>query len=228
MPGVTPPDCCRADEECYKPYDCRKPCEPGSVRCGEFGDCCPVGASCVDGECACPGKKPPCKGVCCAKDEECDDGVCKAICKTETDRRASRLYNRETQCCTEFGIERKYPIRYYARCEKTRVPRKGYVPEANGCGAKGGPKFPDTFGDASFLDACNRHDLCYGRCNSDRGACDKAFGKRLEKACTTAYPKPGKAQRACLEQAKTYYDGVRLLGSVAYDAAQSEACQCCP
>jgi hypothetical protein len=203
-------------------------CLPGSTRCGVDYHCCPPGGHCVDHVCRCKDERSFCGQECCKKDEECDGGICKAVCATETHRRATQLYDRKTHCCTESGIEPKYPIRYFERCRKTRVARKGYTPTANGCGPKGGPKFSDTFGKASFLEACNTHDLCYGRCRSDRDTCDQHFRKQLMKACTAAYPGGGKQLKACIRTADEYHSGVVALGEVAYDDAQSEACQCCP
>ncbi|MEZ5102330.1 MAG: hypothetical protein R3C15_21520 [Thermoleophilia bacterium] len=226
-PCGDPRNCCYPNDDCVDGRLCKEKCPKGSVRCGEYHDCCPVGARCVKGECACPDTRDPCKGVCCKKGEECIRGVCKPYCENETARGASRVYDPATQCCTEYGIEPKYPIRYFERCRKTRVPREGYVPEANGCGPKGGPKFPDKVGRADFRPACDAHDICYGTCRSDRDACDAQFARQLKRACQRAYPK-GKKRQACLARAKDYVDGVTALGSIAYDAAQSEACQCCP
>ena len=176
----------------------------------------------------CPDGRDPCKDECCKDDEQCIDDECKKRCENEHSRGASRMYNPKTQCCTDYGIERKYPIRYFERCRKTRVPRAGFKPTSNGCGPAGGPKVPDKFGKASFLKACNKHDICYGTCKSDRKACDKKFGQRLRAACRGAYGKGTTGRARCLERADEYHDLVTALGSVAYDDAQSEACQCCP
>ena len=176
----------------------------------------------------CPDGRDPCKDVCCEEGEECIDGECKRRCENERGRGVTRMYNPKTQCCTEYGIEPKYPIRYFARCEKTRVPRTGYKPTSNGCGPEGGPKVPDKVGKASFLAACNKHDICYGKCKSDRHACDERFGRRLRRACEVAYPQGTRTRKACLDVAKDYHEAVIALGSIAYDDAQSKACQCCP
>lgn len=176
----------------------------------------------------CRDGRDPCKDVCCKEDEQCIDGRCKRHCENERARGVTRMYDPKTQCCTEYGIERKYPIRYFERCRKTRVPRPGYKPTSNGCGPAGGPKVPDSFGKASFLDACNKHDICYGTCKSNRHTCDKKFGKRLRRACRGAYPDGSRKLAECLDRAKDYHDAVIALGSIAYDDAQSEACQCCP
>ncbi|MEZ5098570.1 MAG: hypothetical protein R3C15_01920 [Thermoleophilia bacterium] len=217
---------CQKHEVCNPDGEAICACPGGSPRCS--GECCPLGARCVEGACVCKDERDPCKGICCKKGEECVRGECKPYCRNETARGVSRVYDPETQCCTEHGIEQKYPIRIYERCRKTRVPRPGYEPTSNGCGPKGGPKVSDTFGKASFLEACNAHDICYGTCKSDRDACDKRFGKQLRRACRNAYGEGTKKRDACLETAKGYHDAVIALGSIAYADAQSEACQCCP
>jgi hypothetical protein len=162
--------------------------------------------------------------------QKCIRGRCEWYCETESDRRRTHIYDPATQCCTGYGIEQKYPIQNYTRCEKTRVPRPGYTPDVNGCGAKNGPKVPDHFKKASFLAACNAHDRCYGTCRAEKSACDDAFVAGITKACRDAFKKGSKNRRDCMETVKTYELGVRLGGTLvgAYDDAQSEACQCCP
>ena len=217
---------CKTNEICTPDGVQLCTCPGGSPRCG--GRCCPAGARCVDGTCVCADKREICDEVCCKKGEECIRGECKPYCEKESARGASRVYDPKTQCCTDYGIEPKYPIRIFERCRKTRVPKPDYKPTANGCGPKGGPKVSDTFGKASFLEACNAHDICYGTCKSDRDACDERFGKQLRAACKSAYRKNTKNRAACLETADSYHDAVVALGGFAYDDAQSEACQCCP
>ena len=218
---------------------CEKACCPLGTGCGTVNkpccdnvcgtSCCkPKEDCCGDTEC-CPPDRECCGEKCCPEGEGCVRGKCEKICKTETARGVSRVYNPETQCCTEGGIEPKYPIRYFTLCEKTRVARKGYKPTSNGCGPEGGPKLPDSFGKASFLAVCNKHDLCYGKCRSDRKACDRKFCQGIKAACQKAYPKAKSKMRIrCDNRAELYCDGVTALGSLAYDDAQSKACQCCP
>jgi hypothetical protein len=199
--------------------------KPTAWICAKYEKCGADGGDLCIG---CPDGRDPCKDVCCKEDERCIDDVCKRECENEHDRHATHMYNPKTQCCTEYGIEPKYPIRYYGRCEKTRVPRAGYKPTSNGCGPAGGPKVPNGFGKASFLDACNKHDRCYGTCRSNRRLCDERFGRRLRRACTNTYGEGTRKRARCLDRAESYHDAVIALGSVAYADAQSEACQCCP
>ncbi len=148
----------------------------------------------------------------------------------------TRIYDPETQCCTEGGIAQKYPIEdadYYPRCEKTRVKRAGREPSGTGfCGPEGGPRAADGFGRANFLPHCQAHDDCYDTCRSDRERCDEVFCNRLLNACRNAYPqvkrRKGPKRRACESMARDYCEAVVTFGSIAYTAAQRKACQCCP
>jgi hypothetical protein len=77
-----------------------KPCKPGTLKCGT--KCCPKEASCVRGECVCPGgttggtTTPLCgsgaSAKCCASNQGCVNGSCLDFCPPET----------ETCCCTCF------------------------------------------------------------------------------------------------------------------------------
>ena len=141
--------------------------------------CCPKNRrwDAAQGECVCIAR--PCGGTCCSTGKECVRGECKHVCKTETRRRVTRVYDPETQCCTEGGIAQKYPIEdadYYPRCEKTRVKRAGREPSGKGfCGPEGGPRAADGFGRANFLPHCQAHDDCYDTCRSDRERCDEVL-----------------------------------------------------
>jgi hypothetical protein len=189
--------------------------------CGDNG-CCEV-------YCDCPEERKCGDDNCCEEGQECIRGECKHYCKNEKARGQTKVYDPKTECCTEHGIEPKYPIRHYERCKKTRVARAGHKPTSNGCGPAEGPKVPNTFGKASFLAACNAHDICYDTCRSDRDKCDETFYRQLKAACRAAYPVQGsKNRKACVAQATNYHDAVIALGSIAYEDAQSKACQCCP
>jgi hypothetical protein len=143
-------------------------------------------------------------------------------------------YNPVTQCCTRSGVQQKYPIVNLAACPN-RVRHPGYVPQANGCGAAAGPKFPDRFPPgsptgANFGRCCNAHDICWGTCNSNKSDCDSFFLDCLKDECRTAFLplRPGQ-YTACLGAAQAYFIGVSRTGAgmTAYEAAQKDACDCC-
>lgn len=138
-------------------------------------------------------------------------------------------YEPRTQCCTDYGIEPKFPMSRPARCkDKTQATS---VIEANGCGPRDKPMTGEfTIGKKtlSFKKACNAHDICYGTCSSDRVSCNDDFEKAMKKVCTDAFGKRTKARATCLAEAETYSDAVRLFGGDAYDEAQKAHCKCCP
>lgn len=137
-------------------------------------------------------------------------------------------------------------------------PKPNHKPSSNGCGTSGWkgklvPEMPLWMID--FSSSCNSHDLCYSTCNSSRSKCDQAFLKDMLDACSTKFGKPslklpdlGDVGRpifgggirfpkpkvpnlrleTCKKLAKTYYTAVNKAGSIAYNAAQDEACICCP
>jgi hypothetical protein len=142
------------------------------------------------------------------------------------------LYDPAIQCCTPSGVQTKHPIADLARCP-SRVPHPGLVCTPNGCGAEGGQSFPGGFGAASFLPCCNGHDCCWGRCNSDRNACDGDFLGCMRASCDAAYP-PGSGpmnairNSSCRAAANAYHTAVQSgFGTDAYNAAQRAACDCC-
>jgi hypothetical protein len=160
---------------------------------------------------------------------------CLALCKwNQLNRKREQRYNPDTECCTDGGVQPKYPIKNFVLCEQTRVKRKGFKPDESKyyCGPADRPPFPDVFGKANFLPHCKKHDRCYDTCRSDRKECDRDFCEGLFKACANAYPKvrgkKGPKRRSCEGHARDYCDATIALGGFAYDDAQSKACQCCP
>lgn len=110
-----------------------------------------------------------------------------------------------------------------------RVPRPNHTPTINGCGPSGfGWGVPDSFGRANFTPACNRHDRCYGTCNENRMKCDFLMRKSMKAACKRAYRDNRKWRARCNGVANLYFNKVRESGLSAYEAAQNEACECCP
>jgi hypothetical protein len=206
-------DCCPGPPE---EYECQCKAPPGGAAI-----CVP---KCSKGE--------PCGNSCCKDDEECvtgqDGQTCKPFCKTHTDRYTSPYYDRATQCCTQHGVQQKYPMGNLEACRPTMKPRPGYTSRPNGCGPAE-KNLPDRYKKASFLDACNAHDACYDKCGSSETACNEDFCKALEQSCRSAYPaRTSRNRQKCDDMAQTYCDGVRLLGSSYWEDAQKKACQCCP
>lgn len=184
-----------------------------------------------------------CKHLCCKADEGCevktfmpDSGradrepycVSVAYCDWESGARNNHdKYNPDSECCTDYGVEPKYPPRYLDKCQdKTQA--DGVI-EANGCGTRDKSVQEDfVFGKTkvSFRKACNAHDVCYGTCGSSQSKCNDKFEKALKKTCNKV--KRGAARKACNAQAATYVDAVRLFGSSAFDDSQKQSCKCCP
>ena len=141
------------------------------------------------------------------------------------------VYNSATACCTATGVVQKNPIADLARCPG-KVANATHTCVPNGCGGAGSwAPVPDSYFSANFNPACNTHDCCYDRCNSDRGACDTAFRATLRAACNGAYPGSSWYQRRqlsfCLSTADTYFDYVNSDGQPFYNEAQRQSCDCC-
>ena len=89
--------------------------------------------------------------------------------------------------------------------------------------------------------ACNKHDICYQTCGSDRGGCDAALSSDASQECLYQYPlvypghlsvaervEYGNERARCLLDVKIMY-GVVLsaFGGTAYERRQVEHCMCC-
>ncbi len=104
--------------------------------------------------------------------------------------------------------------------------------EGNGCGSEGGMKVPDTYlGVVNFKDCCNKHDKCYGTCDSKKSKCDSELGSCMYKQCTDNLSFLDFLNRKkCTDMAAAYEIAVRLRGANAYEAAQDKTCKwelCC-
>jgi hypothetical protein len=121
---------------------------------------------------------------------------------------------------------------YSAGCAKP-VDKLNYTASFNGCGPENGinvvPNSP--LGIATFTEPCNKHDLCYGKCNSSKATCDSDFFNRMKAVCIADYPGNGildvVGRGYCLNLAQTYTTAVSLGGANAFNAAQTAACDCC-
>jgi hypothetical protein len=128
-------------------------------------------------------------------------------------------------------------------CPGTRIPwrpgcpspvtKQGYVDSYNGCGPADGllryvlPDFPMG---ANFRTGCRNHDLCYGRCGSDKGACDNRFHSEMLTACQNKFRHGivgGLGLAMCRTLAGDYWSAVVIGGQDAFASAQSLACDCC-
>jgi hypothetical protein len=131
-----------------------------------------------------------------------------------------------------------------SRCPE-RGPRPGHSPMGNGCGPAGNigpvpkellvpdnPNFPSLSclpGGPSFFLPCDAHDICYGTCRSAKGTCDGNFFDDMTDRCLSSATSllPG-CLLTCLRNAAIYAAAVSNFGDGAFDAAQKEACICCP
>jgi hypothetical protein len=190
--------------------------------------------------------------ICCQEEDECGERqypndrwlapYCKIFSKCRyfgsLGREYLDKYDPQEQCCTEYGLEPKSPIRYFERCRKTRVVNPSYVSQPNGCGDKDHPLDPTDSeeikgrtigGKADFTEPCNAHDTCYDTCNRDKDQCDEKFLTDMYAVCTSKYSKSSAPLAHCKKMAKNwFYQGVQsFVGRGAYEDAQSQACKCC-
>jgi RHS repeat-associated protein len=139
-------------------------------------------------------------------------------------------------------------------CVNGRCPKPPpYAPEENGCG----PGWATWISDApvqgcSFLEACNKHDRCYGTCNAGKGRCDKEFKNDMLDACnrcsfneTTERVRIGRRgrgggwrrrvvteeawRRRCRSTARLYASAVRMpiVSHASYTEGQNDGCENC-
>lgn len=101
-------------------------------------------------------------------------------------------------------------------------------PVANGCGAKGGKKFPDQVFAANFKNGCDGHDLCWGSCVITKQSCDETLLNDLLFECTSVFAELNPlTMRICFAAAEAYYLAVNIPGYESWVAAQRESCMCC-
>ena len=85
--------------------------------------------------------------------------------------------------------------------------------ECNGCGAKGGQKFPDSYmGIVDFTGCCNDHDVCYGTCGRDKSICDKNLGDCMRGKCEQALKYVYHEKALCNKMAAAYEIAVSSFG----------------
>ena len=89
--------------------------------------------------------------------------------------------------------------------------------KANGCGPKFTNILDKTLPNSGFTTCCNNHDLCYGRCNSNKVSCDNTFRTCMRNTCSTT---------KCRDKADLFYNAVKLGACPFYLIAQNKACKC--
>jgi hypothetical protein len=117
----------------------------------------------------------------------------------------------------------------------------GIPAAANGCGS---PSFPVPVPEdpnlpcigASFTNACNIHDRCWGTCGDNFASCNAEFLREMNKACAQANCPliPGQggepdfdARALCFQHALAYVAAVSTVGYPVWILAQKDACNCC-
>ena len=131
-------------------------------------------------------------------------------------------YDPNAQCCTSSQqLVQKHPIQDLADCPN-RQPWPPHVPASNGCtGIIDDPNICAP----GFTSACNGHDICYDTCNRNKATCDTDFENDMIAICQAA--NPGFCRNNCENNARRFAAVVRAIQRF-YDAAQRQACQCCP
>ena len=87
---------------------------------------------------------------------------------------------------------------------------------------------------------CNRHDICYQRCGSDKTTCDAALGQGVTASCDIGYPMPcmrtdqaecpayEEEYLRCREIGATYVSGTTgSVPDIFYREKQTLYCNCC-
>lgn len=104
--------------------------------------------------------------------------------------------------------------------------KRHYEPIPHGCGAYGIqvvlslPLLKDT------EKCCDKHDICYGTCMSNKSTCDAEFENCLYVKCEKQAKKLGEDVRKCKGVSKLFHMGVQSLGCNAFKTAQAESCKC--
>eukprot|EP00933_Yihiella_yeosuensis_P070731 TRINITY_DN78888_c0_g1_i1.p1 TRINITY_DN78888_c0_g1~~TRINITY_DN78888_c0_g1_i1.p1 ORF type:complete len:230 (+),score=20.21 TRINITY_DN78888_c0_g1_i1:29-718(+) len=115
-------------------------------------------------------------------------------------------------------------------------PDPSYKPTYNGCGAAGGGWLASTVRRTlsavppTWKRCCDRHDLCYARCNSSKSACDNAMLRCMTREISLYKLKATQTadERKCVRYGldKVFYEAVNTLGCIPFIEAQRDACLC--
>ena len=152
-----------------------------------------------------------------------------------------------------FGLYNAYFAQMFwldpsGNCSKM-VQNPAAPPSTNGCGPA--PKdawnkfknwaIPDSALGPDFTSACDRHDICYGTCGSDKAQCDLNFLSDMRDQCEeyvdSLYSSGFRSwfqgsyiertdRNICDKIARLYYKAVKDKGQGPFDDAQDEACIC--
>ena len=104
----------------------------------------------------------------------------------------------------------------------------------NGCGESGGTEIPQVGWD--FTNACNAHDACYGKCNSDKAICDLELWTDTSDIRDDWWDSLSWIEKignpgwlVCQSMSGGYLLAVDRWGNDAFNSAQDNACTCkCP
>ena len=77
-----------------------------------------------------------------------------------------------------------------------------------------------------FTPICDRHDRCYGTCNTNRQTCESAFCSDLDATCEANWSSDTDIYYRCLSDAATFCLAVKAFGSSSFYNAQNEDCWC--
>ena len=105
--------------------------------------------------------------------------------------------------------------------------------DSNGlaCGCDSGPPIgrdsiiPDSPFGFDFGNACQNHDDCYGKCGSNKDACDAKFYNDMKNQCDSYRPALANPS-FCYLLAEVYYQAVHRKAGDAFRASQNESCKC--
>ncbi|XP_060077722.1 group XIIA secretory phospholipase A2-like [Ylistrum balloti] len=114
------------------------------------------------------------------------------------------------------------------RCPKANQvskPREGHNPTSNGCGSYG--MVLNTEKLPKMTKCCDRHDICYGTCNTNKDSCDRIFKQCLEDMCTDLSGSLSQDEyEGCEATAELMYQGTVALGCGSFIQSQKDACEC--
>eukprot|EP01029_Cantina_marsupialis_P028024 TRINITY_DN774332_c0_g1_i1.p1 TRINITY_DN774332_c0_g1~~TRINITY_DN774332_c0_g1_i1.p1 ORF type:complete len:189 (+),score=29.49 TRINITY_DN774332_c0_g1_i1:39-569(+) len=121
--------------------------------------------------------------------------------------------------CTVFIFANAF-IDCKIECQDGEKPiiNSAYKPSFNGCGTD-----MLQIDVPEFTQCCNKHDLCYGKCNVEKESCEKKFEGCLDKVCSHMI---GKKKDECVMRKSLFVGGTRLFGCSAFKRAQQDSCIC--
>jgi hypothetical protein len=83
------------------------------------------------------------------------------------------------------------------------------------------PRLPFRDKSYDFTNCCNKHDLCYGTCGSDKATCDQEF-----KACANRQCSREEKKAECRSTVSYYMIGLKMVECPMFTSAQEAACDC--